>query len=99
MFNRNERGLSEFPGSVSQLGQIGVLIFLPATTKTVVRKMQSAKLYQRYATRCLQEARATFDSRWKAFLIEMAQAWQRLADQAKVMGAAHTSSSAPDPGD
>jgi len=61
--------------------------------------MQTAKLYQRYVMRCLQEARTTSDSQRKAFHIEMAQAWQRLADQAKVMGAAHTSSSAPDPGD
>jgi len=61
--------------------------------------MQTAKLYQRYATRCLQEARTTSDSQHKALHVEMAQAWQRLADQAKVMGAAHTSSSAPDPGD
>ena len=61
--------------------------------------MQFAKLYQRYATRCLQEARAASDSQLKSFLIEMAQAWQRLADQAKVAGAAHTSSSEPDRGD
>jgi hypothetical protein len=62
--------------------------------------VQSAKLYQRYATRCLQEARTTSDSKHKAFLIEMAQAWQRLADQAKVIGALEspTSSSEPDRG-
>jgi hypothetical protein len=29
----------------------------------------------------------------------MAQAWQRLADQAKLIGTAHTSSSEPDRGD
>jgi hypothetical protein len=61
--------------------------------------MQFAKLYQRYATRCLREARSTSDSNLRAFFIEMAQAWQRLADQAKVIGTAHTSSSEPDPGD
>jgi len=38
--------------------------------------------YQRYAMRCLQEAHAAADSRHKAFLIEMAQAWRRLAEQA-----------------
>jgi hypothetical protein len=61
--------------------------------------MEIAKLYQRYATRCLREARTTSDFKHKAFLVEMAQAWQRLADQAKVVGAAHTSSSEPDRGD
>ena len=61
--------------------------------------VQIANLYQRYATRCLREARTTSDSMHKAFLVEMAQAWQRLADQGKVIGAAHTSSSEPDRGD
>ena len=41
--------------------------------------MAASKDYQRYAARCLQEARTTADSRLKAFLVEMAQAWQRLA--------------------
>jgi hypothetical protein len=40
------------------------------------------KDYQRFASRCLEEARVTVDARHKAFLVEMAQAWQRLADQA-----------------
>jgi hypothetical protein len=44
--------------------------------------MSALKDYQRYATRCLEEARITVDPRHKAFLAEMAQAWQRLADQA-----------------
>jgi hypothetical protein len=70
-----------------------------ALSSMVFSAMQFAKLYQRYATRCLQEARTTPDSKHRAFLIEMAQAWQRLADQAKVAGAAHTSSSEPDRGD
>jgi hypothetical protein len=61
--------------------------------------MQLAQLYQRYATRCLREARSTPDSNLRAFLIEMAQAWQRLADQAKLIGTAHTSNSEPDRGD
>jgi hypothetical protein len=65
----------------------------------VVLAVQLAKLYQRYATRCLSEARLTSDSNLRAFLIEMAQAWQRLADQAKVTGGAHTSSSEQDRGD
>jgi hypothetical protein len=61
--------------------------------------VQTAKLYQQYATRCLREARTTPDPKHKAFLVEMAQAWQRLADQAKVIGAAQTSGSEPDRGD
>jgi hypothetical protein len=72
------------------------LLLVPINCGSAV---QTARLYQRYATRCLQEARTTPDSQQKAFHIEMAQAWQRLADQVKVMGTAHTSSSAPDPGD
>jgi hypothetical protein len=61
--------------------------------------MQPAKLYQRYATRCLQEARTTSDSKLKAFLVEMAQAWKRLADHAKVVVETHVSRSEPDRGD
>jgi hypothetical protein len=45
--------------------------------------MQRARKYQRFSARCLEEARATTDSRLKAFLAEMAQEWQRLADDAK----------------
>jgi hypothetical protein len=44
--------------------------------------MSALKDYQRYATRCLAEACNTVDARHQAFLIEMAQAWQRLVDQA-----------------
>jgi len=61
---------------------------------------QSGKEYQQYAARCLQEARATSDFKLKTFLVEMAQAWQRLADQAKVVGSLTSSpSSEPDRGD
>jgi hypothetical protein len=87
------------------LEQTAFLISTPTKDRYVtalangVSTMQFAKLYQRYATRCLQEARTTPDSKHRAFLIEMAQAWQRLADQAKVAGAANTSSSEPDRGD
>ena len=41
--------------------------------------MTAAKDYQRYATRRIQEVRVAADSRLKGFLVEMAQAWQRLA--------------------
>ena len=61
---------------------------------------QAAKEYQRYVARCLQEARTTTDFKFKAFLIEVAQAWQRLADQAKVVAALpNTPSEEPDRGD
>jgi hypothetical protein len=43
--------------------------------------MAALKDYQRYAVRCLQEARTITDSGHKAFLVEMAHAWQKLADQ------------------
>jgi hypothetical protein len=59
-----------------------------------------AKQYQRYASRCLQEARTTIDAKLKAFLVEMAQEWQRLAEQAKTTSTAHGApSSEPDRGD
>jgi hypothetical protein len=63
--------------------------------------VQPAKKYQQFATRCLQEARTTSDPKHKAFLIEMAQEWRRLADQAKVTGAhqTNTAGSEPDRGD
>jgi hypothetical protein len=60
----------------------------------------SAKKYQRFAALCLQQARSTADSKLKAFLIEMSQEWQRLAEQAKATAAVQpTSSSEPDRGD
>jgi hypothetical protein len=40
--------------------------------------MSVAKDCQRYAVRCLQDARTTLDPRLETFLVEMAQAWQRL---------------------
>jgi hypothetical protein len=45
------------------------------------KEMAAAKDCQRYAARCLQDARETLDSRQKSFLVEMAQAWQRLAER------------------
>jgi hypothetical protein len=44
--------------------------------------MSTSSIYKRFAARCLEEARITSDEGMRAFLIEMAQAWQRLADQA-----------------
>jgi hypothetical protein len=44
--------------------------------------MGTLKDYQRYAARCLQQARADPDSQHRLFLIEMADAWRRLAEQA-----------------
>jgi hypothetical protein len=43
--------------------------------------MSIARDCQRYAARCLRDARETIDPQQKVFLIEMAQAWQRLADR------------------
>jgi hypothetical protein len=45
--------------------------------------MQHSRKYRRFAARCLEEARGTIDSRLKAFLAEMAQEWQRLAEEVK----------------
>ena len=45
--------------------------------------MSALKSYQRFATRCLEEARKTSDSKQKSLFIEMAQEWQRLAETAK----------------
>ena len=42
-----------------------------------------ARRYQRFAARCLEEARGTTDPRLKAFLAEMAQEWQKLVEEAK----------------
>jgi hypothetical protein len=44
--------------------------------------MQRSRTYRRFAARCLEEARGTIDPRLKAFLGEMAQEWQRLAQEA-----------------
>jgi hypothetical protein len=44
--------------------------------------MHRVKRYQRFAARCLEEARVTIDPRLKAFLAEMAQEWQRLVEEA-----------------
>jgi hypothetical protein len=46
---------------------------------------------QRYAARCLQEARTTVDPRHKVFFIEMAQAWQRLAEREAIAANGHIS--------
>jgi hypothetical protein len=63
--------------------------------------MTTATKYHRFAVRCLEEARNTTDERLKAFLIEMAQAWQMLANQATVNANLQLSPAGPetDPGD
>ena len=45
--------------------------------------MQRTRTYRQFAARCLEEARGTIDPRLKAFLAEMAQEWQRLAEETK----------------
>jgi hypothetical protein len=57
------------------------------------------KSYQRFATRCLEEARKTSDSKQKALFTEMAQEWQRLAERAAVVQPGCTNVSEPDRGD
>jgi hypothetical protein len=57
-------------------------VLRPAGVPGVSGKMGTVKDYQRYAARCLQEARAAPDSPLRSFLIEMAQAWRKLADHA-----------------
>jgi hypothetical protein len=62
--------------------------------------MQHSRKYRRFAARCLEEARATIDPRLKAFLAEMAQEWQRLAEQVKgEVSKHHLTGPGPDPGD
>jgi hypothetical protein len=46
--------------------------------------MPTSAKYHRFSVRCLQEARRSDDEPLKALLIEMAQAWRMLADQAAV---------------
>jgi len=48
--------------------------------------MKASKDYQRYAVRCLQEARTTTDSVHRTLLVEMAQTWQRLIEYAANVG-------------
>jgi hypothetical protein len=62
--------------------------------------MQHSRKYRRFAARCLEEARGTIDPRLKAFLAEMAQEWQRLAEQVKgEVGEHHLTGRRVDPGD
>ena len=64
--------------------------------------MPASKTYNRYAMRCLEEARKTFDQKQKAFFIEMANEWQRLAQQTTdIQGGGGTKASnlTPDQGD
>jgi hypothetical protein len=52
--------------------------------------------YRRFAVRCLEIARATGDEQTKAIMVQMAQVWSRLADEAD---ASPTSLRANEPGD
>jgi hypothetical protein len=63
--------------------------------------MTTTAKYHRFAVRCLEEARNTTDARLKVFLIEMAQAWQMLANQATVNANLQATPAGPekDPGD
>jgi len=59
--------------------------------------MGTVKDYQRYAARCLQEARASPDSPHRSFLVEMAQAWRNLAERAAVAKSNLTDIAGADP--
>ena len=48
--------------------------------------MSKSEEYQQRAAECLRVAQATNDPINKALLLEMAQAWVRLAEQAKAKG-------------
>ena len=63
--------------------------------------MPTARKYQRFSARCLEEARATIDPGLKGFLAEMAREWQRLADEAKTEKLEQSIAGGPeiDPGD
>jgi hypothetical protein len=62
--------------------------------------MQRTRTYRRFAARCLEEARGTVDPRLKAFLAEMAQEWQRLAEETRAEKNDHlVRGSESDPGD
>jgi hypothetical protein len=61
--------------------------------------MGTVKDYQRYAARCLQEARSAPDSDNRCLLIEMAQAWRRLAEHAITANFRQPEISEPDRGD
>ena len=62
-------------------------------------KMGTVNDYQRYAARCLQEARAAPDSSQRSFVIEMAQAWRRLAEYAITANVGQPDILEPDRGD
>jgi hypothetical protein len=61
--------------------------------------MGTVKDYQRYAARCLQEARAAPDSGHRSFLVEMAQAWRKLAEHATTANVRQPDILEPDRGD
>jgi hypothetical protein len=62
--------------------------------------MQRVGKYQRFAARCLEEARATTDPGLKALLAEMAQEWQRVAEDVRSQRVEQDLQSAvEDPGD
>lgn len=47
--------------------------------------MRTSKTYERYSMLCLDEARKASDSKQRALLVEMAQEWQRLAQQTRII--------------
>jgi len=62
-----------------------------------VREMAAARDYHRFSARCLEAARRTDDPQHRAFLVEMAQAWRRLAEEAMSSKGAQVVCSAAEP--
>jgi hypothetical protein len=61
--------------------------------------MPPSKTYQRYAARCLEEARNTTDPEKRTFFAEMAKEWERLAREAGVNGEQASTPDLEDRGD
>jgi hypothetical protein len=76
------------------------IVSLRSPSQSPRGQMGTLKNYQRYAARCLEQARADPDSKYRLFLIEMAEAWRRLAETANAnAGYTETPISEPDRGD
>ena len=59
--------------------------------------MAAARDYQRFSARCLEAASGTDDPQHRALLVEMAQAWRRLAEEAMSSKGAQVVCSAAEP--
>ncbi len=99
---KSMRQQTAFSTSVRQILPFGLV--WPGTNLTTfslsragVREMAAARDYQRFSARSLEAARRTDDPQHRAFLVEMAQAWRRLAEEAMSSKGAQVVCSAPEP--